>query len=208
MILAGGIHQGLVPERNPWAVPAAYGGLAYAPRPSGSLVTLGVFGHTLENLTVNLLDHIPDAYIGITLKDVLNHDLIRMVAVLFVCYVLRIIADEEARAAQRSGGEASDDSDEQGHDDDKEAEEEEEDEEEESDRGSDMNSTARSSRSARSARSGESEDDAGSNNSSSRRPQRRKKKTDYMMDARELFCWQGSQRLRAMQLWAALEGGD
>jgi hypothetical protein len=29
-----------------------------------------------------------------------------------------------------------------------------------------------------------------------------------MKDARELFCWQGSQRLRAMQLWDALEGGN
>ncbi|KAF1922143.1 uncharacterized protein M421DRAFT_10805 [Didymella exigua CBS 183.55] len=40
------------------------------------------------------------------------------------------------------------------------------------------------------------------------RGERRKKKIDYMKDARELFCWQGSQRLRAMQLWDALEGGD
>ncbi|CAO2655088.1 Nn.00g101520.m01.CDS01, partial [Neocucurbitaria sp. VM-36] len=97
----------------------------------------------------------------------------------FVCYYLRIVADEELRierAAQlvdsESDGELSSVAD--------EPESEYEDDEDEEEDGSPQ----------------------------PRRRPRTQPQKDMMKDARELFCWKDSQKTLAIQLWLALNGND
>lgn len=85
----------------------------------------------------------------------------------FVCYFLRILADEEARTAQSRSNEDSNTS---------------------SDGDSDSGTT--------------SESECTSSSRSSRQH------TDFMKDARELFCWKGRQKVLAMELWEALDRED
>jgi hypothetical protein len=87
----------------------------------------------------------------------------------FVCYFLRILADEERRIATLSQDAASEDG----------------------------------------SVSTDSGIDSGAD---SDRPAggrvRSKPPADMMKDARELFCWQGSQKELAIRLWDRLDDGD
>ena len=94
----------------------------------------------------------------------------------FVCYFLRIVADEEARMAQDSSSEAESEPTED------EDEDEDEDEVEDSCSSSQSGGNRSHSRSRRHAQAG------------------RRKETDLMKDARELFCWKGRQKELAVAL--------
>ena len=101
----------------------------------------------------------------------------------FVCYFLRIIADEQMRAV-KGGGESSDTSDdgETG--------------------GSSNGSDSESSDSSDTDSDGEAGDcTVDAENRARREP-------DRMKDARELFRWHGRQKELAEQLWAVLDEGD
>ncbi|RYP28637.1 hypothetical protein DL767_007119 [Monosporascus sp. MG133] len=96
----------------------------------------------------------------------------------FVCYFLRVLANEERRIAQMRRR-TVDDSDSDAAED------------------SDTDSSGSSSTGS------EADSD-----SRPRRQARRKKEPDLMKDARELFCWQGGQKGLAITLWLGLDGDD
>lgn len=99
--------------------------------------------------------------------------------VMFVCYLLRIIADEEARGGDNradisSSSEVSDTSD------------------DESSSGSEYSDTS----------------DGESSSGSSDGRNSRWKEQDLLKDARELFLWQGRQRELAKELWRVLDSNE
>jgi superfamily II DNA helicase RecQ len=115
----------------------------------------------------------------------------------FVCYFLRIIADEETRIARvrtRRDDDSDDNSDSESVTTDSSAE---------SDR-------AAWSSSREADGNGDSGSDSGSDSNSRRRRRLRgrTKAVDMMKDARELFCWKEKQKRLAIQLWVALDGED
>jgi hypothetical protein len=107
----------------------------------------------------------------------------------FVCYFLRIVADEQSRMA-RSGGSEDGGSD---------IGSEQADDEDVLDNGSSGTGST-----------GSNSDSDGDSDRNSRRCRRRgrMKETDLMKDARELFNWKGTQKELAVALWEMLDDED
>lgn len=102
--------------------------------------------------------------------------------VMFTCYFLRILADDEARA-EDAVEEDSDDSS--------------------------TSSTSRTSSSASStSRTSGSASSTTSSSSTSITGRGRERRLDTMKDARELFCWQGRQKALATTFWHTLDSSD